>query len=290
MIDCLLGTGHIRNIHFPFDIQVDTANAVASEMVEELDLTDQDVSAIAVMIDAEIRSYIPDWAPKERSDDHTADENAISDGATSASHDELSPPATIEGTQTGGLVLEKLPSGRKYWSDSPKTSPANSPLRPAQADSPYDEENEKPLPYNKKDESGSAANEHQETESNSGNYMEEEAGAVQNSYMDEIYHSGDLDFANGPNQLDTQNETSCNTYSDITKRTVEKLEQLMFEQQKELDELKKKHEMAILSLVEELPQEVRYGVLAICGKQISGRRSEYEGGYSTKKSADQSGS
>ncbi|PHT46353.1 putative serine/threonine-protein kinase WNK1, partial [Capsicum baccatum] len=46
-------TGHIRNIHFPFDIEVDTANAVASEMVEELDLTDQDVSAIAAMIDSE---------------------------------------------------------------------------------------------------------------------------------------------------------------------------------------------------------------------------------------------
>ncbi|XP_019181919.1 PREDICTED: probable serine/threonine-protein kinase WNK3 [Ipomoea nil] len=262
-------SGHIRNIHFPFDIQVDTANAVASEMVEELDLTDQDVSAIAAMIDAEIRSYIPDWAPIERPDDHIADEKAIS-----AIHDELSPSAAIECTRTAGLVLEKLPSGRKYWSDSPKTtSPANSPLRPVHAGSPYAEENEKPLPYSEKDESG---NEHQETESSTDNYMEQKVSALRNSYMDEIGHSADLDFANGPNQLDTRNETSYKTYSDLTKSTVQKLQQLMFEQRKELDELKKKHEMAILSLVEELPREVRYGVLAICGKQISVRRPEYE--------------
>nr|GMD36232.1 probable serine/threonine-protein kinase WNK3 isoform X3 [Ipomoea batatas] len=265
-------SGHIRNIHFPFDIQVDTANAVASEMVEELDLTDQDVSAIAAMIDAEIRSYIPDWAPIERSDDHIADEHTISDAATFASHDELS---TIECTRTAGLVLEKLPSGRKYWSDSPKTtSPANSPLRPLRAGSPY------ALPHSEKDESGSpdaaAANEHLETESNADNYMEQEVSALRNSYMGEIDHSADLVFANGPNQLGMQNATSYKTYSDLTKRTVQKLEQLMFEQRKELEELKKKHEMAILSLVEELPREVRYGVLAICGKQISVRRPEYE--------------
>lgn len=55
--------GHIRNIHFPFDIEMDTALSVATEMVAELDITDQDVTRIADMIDGEIASLIPEWKP-----------------------------------------------------------------------------------------------------------------------------------------------------------------------------------------------------------------------------------
>ncbi|EFJ11246.1 hypothetical protein SELMODRAFT_126444, partial [Selaginella moellendorffii] len=55
--------GHIRNIHFPFDVEGDTALSVASEMVAELDLSDQDVTTIAEMIDAEILNLVPDWKP-----------------------------------------------------------------------------------------------------------------------------------------------------------------------------------------------------------------------------------
>ncbi|CAK8541962.1 unnamed protein product [Lathyrus sativus] len=46
-------SGHIRNIHFPFDIGADTSVVVASEMVEELEFSDQDVSTIAMTIDSE---------------------------------------------------------------------------------------------------------------------------------------------------------------------------------------------------------------------------------------------
>ncbi|ERN20382.1 hypothetical protein AMTRI_Chr03g46050 [Amborella trichopoda] len=53
--------GRIRNIYFPFDIEVDTAIGVAAEMVAELDITDQDVNRIAEMIDGEISSLLPDW-------------------------------------------------------------------------------------------------------------------------------------------------------------------------------------------------------------------------------------
>ncbi|OIW13827.1 hypothetical protein TanjilG_31716 [Lupinus angustifolius] len=55
--------GHIRNIYFPFDVETDTAISVATEMVAELDITDQDVTSIAVMIDGEIASLVPDWKP-----------------------------------------------------------------------------------------------------------------------------------------------------------------------------------------------------------------------------------
>ncbi|KAG0568475.1 hypothetical protein KC19_6G021800 [Ceratodon purpureus] len=61
--------GHSRNIHFPFDIEGDTAMCVASEMVAELDLSDQDVTTIAEMIDAEILALVPEWRPGVAVDD-----------------------------------------------------------------------------------------------------------------------------------------------------------------------------------------------------------------------------
>ncbi|KAL5702295.1 non-specific serine/threonine protein kinase [Ranunculus cassubicifolius] len=53
--------GRIRNIYFHFDIENDTALSVATEMVGELEITDQDVTTIADMIDGEIALLIPDW-------------------------------------------------------------------------------------------------------------------------------------------------------------------------------------------------------------------------------------
>ncbi|TYG47034.1 hypothetical protein ES288_D11G305600v1 [Gossypium darwinii] len=53
--------GRIRNIYFPFDVETDTALSVATEMVSELDITDQDVTKIADMIDGEIASLVPGW-------------------------------------------------------------------------------------------------------------------------------------------------------------------------------------------------------------------------------------
>ncbi|KAI9084765.1 hypothetical protein K1719_033171 [Acacia pycnantha] len=55
--------GRIRNIHFLFDVEMDTALSVATEMVAELDITDQDVTRIADMIDGEISSLVPEWRP-----------------------------------------------------------------------------------------------------------------------------------------------------------------------------------------------------------------------------------
>ncbi|GLT55292.1 hypothetical protein SLA2020_284290 [Shorea laevis] len=53
--------GRIRNIYFPFDIEIDTAMSVTIEMVAELDITDQDVTKIADMIDGEIVTLVPEW-------------------------------------------------------------------------------------------------------------------------------------------------------------------------------------------------------------------------------------
>ncbi|KAL3507896.1 hypothetical protein ACH5RR_033278 [Cinchona calisaya] len=53
--------GRVRNIYFPFDIENDTALNVATEMISELDLSDQDVTKIAEMIDGEISNLVPGW-------------------------------------------------------------------------------------------------------------------------------------------------------------------------------------------------------------------------------------
>lgn len=60
-ISLFLFVGRIRNIYFPFDIQTDTALSVATEMISELDITDQDVTKIAEIIDSEIASLVPEW-------------------------------------------------------------------------------------------------------------------------------------------------------------------------------------------------------------------------------------
>ncbi|KAI5649147.1 hypothetical protein M9H77_35152 [Catharanthus roseus] len=53
--------GRVRNIYFPFDLENDTALSVATEMVAELEITDQDVTKIAEMIDGEISNLVPGW-------------------------------------------------------------------------------------------------------------------------------------------------------------------------------------------------------------------------------------
>lgn len=199
-------TGNVRNIHFPFDTDNDTSIAVASEMVEELDLTDQDVSTIAEMIDAEIRSCIPDWAPKDYDDDEMGDSN-------SEVQNESQSPSTIRSASSPGvLALERLPSGRRYWSDSPKG--CFSPLRP-------------------KPSSNDASSSIDKTEEQ------------ENEESDKDDDDDDVEII------------------------VEKLEHLLGEQQKEVDELKKKHDLVVSDILKKLRPETRQEVANICKVEIS---------------------
>ncbi|KAL7158946.1 hypothetical protein ABFS83_02G177500 [Erythranthe nasuta] len=59
--------GRVRNIHFLFYPNSDTAIAVASEMVEQLDLADHDALFIADFIDSLIMRILPDWKPSSGS-------------------------------------------------------------------------------------------------------------------------------------------------------------------------------------------------------------------------------
>lgn len=120
-------SGHIRNIHFPFDVEADTAMSVATEMLEELDLSDQDVTTIAEMIDAEILALVPEWKPgvacdetvgaeAEPSYDSRRDSPLNADGYPRARND-FDPLATIS---SEGSLLDKLPLHRKMRSHSPR--------------------------------------------------------------------------------------------------------------------------------------------------------------------------
>ncbi|CAA2973610.1 probable serine threonine- kinase WNK3 isoform X2 [Olea europaea subsp. europaea] len=262
-------SGHIRNIHFPFDIEGDTSTAVASEMVEELDLTDHDVSVIAAMIDSEIRSHIPDWAPIEINCNSILEE-AISDDAShteiDSAHSGASPrendsansgtsATTNDSARPGPLILERLPSGRRFWSDSPRTSDATSPLRPVPSKAgsltsgdSLSEENSPSSICHKDVNRSLDASPIRHVENESGHDVcrkEDETRAFEEDIRPSEIESNDL------------------------KIIVKKLEHLLNEQQRELDELKQRHELAISNLLNGLPLEMRNRVLSICDLKIS---------------------
>ncbi|XP_035550013.1 probable serine/threonine-protein kinase WNK10 isoform X2 [Juglans regia] len=53
--------GQVRNIHFAFYLDSDTAIAIAEEMVEQLDLSKDDVAIISELIDNLITKLVPRW-------------------------------------------------------------------------------------------------------------------------------------------------------------------------------------------------------------------------------------
>lgn len=256
-----ISSDHVRNIHFPFDIEVDTSTDVASEMVEELDLTDHDVSVIASMIDSEIRSHIPDWEPKNLPGKNHAGRPILESVGSGAQDDDLSGPGVLE--------LERFPSGRKYWSDSPKVSGGSSPLRPGPSksvtscDSWSDENFHSPVSHKDVNTSYDASPlRHAEYGSDHDGNRKHAAESVNPE-------SQFSEFEEGFDTSRQENIMPSETDSDDLKSIVKKLEDVMDEQLKELDELKKKHELAVLDLLKELPEETRQRVLSSCNCKLS---------------------
>ncbi|ONI08213.1 hypothetical protein PRUPE_5G164900 [Prunus persica] len=278
-------TGHFRNIHFPFDIGADTAIAVASEMVQELDLTDQDVTTIAEIIDAEIQSHIPDWTSSEISGDNIDGEVSTPYSPVSESKDD--PSALVhEAILSSNLALERLPSGRKYWSDSPKEGSGNSPGKHGFSNlhSPADsviaggtEDNENSTGShreeddpNGRDASDSPNGGTEDDEKSPGSLREEDdptcAGASDSPNGGGHGAATDLHVINGTHPFE----------SEEVKIIAEKLENLLVEQKKELDELKRKHELAISDVLKELPPVFCQKVLDICKIKIPDYKMLYE--------------
>ncbi|KAL0542372.1 hypothetical protein IC582_022477 [Cucumis melo] len=55
--------GKSRNIHFAFYLDSDTSLAIALEMVEQLELSNEDATIIAKLIDELIAKFVPSWKP-----------------------------------------------------------------------------------------------------------------------------------------------------------------------------------------------------------------------------------
>ncbi|XP_075495093.1 putative serine/threonine-protein kinase WNK10 isoform X2 [Primulina tabacum] len=75
--DC---SGWVRNVHFVFYHNADTALSLAAEMVEQLDLWKDDVALIAELIDTLVSKLITNWSTPSGSLD--GGENSINDSAT----------------------------------------------------------------------------------------------------------------------------------------------------------------------------------------------------------------
>lgn len=269
-------SGHFRNIHFPFDIEVDTAIAVASEMVEELDLTDQDVSAIAAMIDDEIRSHIPGWALPEPSGDDCSEEVQNSDACALENRDDTS-ALTTEPSASGNLLLERTHSGRKYWADSNKPDAIppsqHGPSNLSLVDSAsiesclLEEDMQSSVGYSYGGRpNGIPKLEQPEHESASdGGRSVDEADIASTEQCDGT-GSATKDLLGGSkcaNSLvvDGVGSKELNIIAD-------KLEHLLIKQEEELQELRRKHEAAISDLLDRLSPETCEMVLNICKKKI----------------------
>lgn len=129
--------GHVRNIHFPFVIDVDTAASVASEMVAELDLSDEDVSNITEMIDAEITALVPEWHSVAMDDgsggvgvepdpESSLIANSDEEGGSAEQEDDGENLVTVS---SSGSLLSPTPRGRGR-SHSPSRSRSRSRSRP----------------------------------------------------------------------------------------------------------------------------------------------------------------
>ncbi|RDX64557.1 putative serine/threonine-protein kinase WNK2, partial [Mucuna pruriens] len=250
--------GHVHNIHFPFDIGADTSTSVASEMVVELELTDQDVTAVARMIDSEIRYHIPSWNASETSFDSYCNDS----GCTSETRAEGSPMNNDSAASPASLALEILPSGRKYWSDSPKGVGGNSPSRflTSNLSNEADANAEGGSPTANGDISAgdricvsdcSSEKECDETaDSPSSERSITSEATSEKSPQKEI--SGSLEDS----EIEYINEIAIN------------LENLLVKQREELDELKRKHILAVSDLLKELSPEMCQKVLNMCNLQM----------------------
>ncbi|MBA0740756.1 hypothetical protein Gogos_013945 [Gossypium gossypioides] len=268
-------TGQVRNIHFPFDIEADTAIAVASEMVEELDLTDQDVLTIATMIESKIQSHIPDWISRE-SPSNSIGEIAYSDISESKGDGSLM--AHEPTSSPGRLSLERLPSGRRYWSDSPNAAGGFSPSRfgfsnVRSADNwaeHYEQSHdcyEGGANINRGTSLDRVAN---EVTHHGGRGDDDGLGKDENRPADmqsSVSGNDNLHDNNGTHSSRENCKLLKETESEV-KVITENLESLLVKQQLELDELKNKHQLTISDLLNELPPEILEKVLATCKLKI----------------------
>ncbi|GAB2291120.1 hypothetical protein Dimus_025377 [Dionaea muscipula] len=97
--DC---SARVRNIHFIFYLDSDTADSVAAEMVEQLELADHDVAFIAEFIDYLIRRIIP------VSYDSSSEARSQNVGTSAIEHKIDSVPPSWDPMVTGGSNIRQV--------------------------------------------------------------------------------------------------------------------------------------------------------------------------------------
>ncbi|KFK34408.1 hypothetical protein AALP_AA5G141100 [Arabis alpina] len=102
------GDGHVRNIHFPFNIVSDTPLEVALEMVKELEITDWDPLEITAMIENEISLLVPNWRAHDSSLQHHSfghedddEDNGEGEGRTRPFSSASSSPVAVRDNKEG---------------------------------------------------------------------------------------------------------------------------------------------------------------------------------------------
>lgn len=285
-------------------------------MVNELDLTDQDITTIADMIDSEVRALVPDWSPKESSggdsafDTHTTDSKEDSSPHHSLENkDDMSPLANASSFFTSSIFPDQLPSGRVFWSDSPKTGGGLSPAESSpKCPSETIEDNESSPQKNNLPEL--ETDKEILTEGIDKTY----AGPVSHKRdcgglppkIPSIFHLGnDNDFVFlekkslenqrnievGHEQARTEElkcgEEVCYSKKDgiitfpVTQNgegdnseselriIADKLDQLFAQQQKQLEELKWKHKLEISHVLKDVPPQMHLKVLKMCSRKMA---------------------
>ncbi|KQK08063.1 probable serine/threonine-protein kinase WNK2 [Brachypodium distachyon] len=250
-------TGHAQNIHFPFDIEADTSISVATEMVVQLDLTDQDVTSIAEMIDAEIHAHIPDWAFDEAVDNQ-GDEVARSETHSSEADDETSELRNEPDATNNGFTQEQLPSGRKYWSDSPRRDNEISLLVDPQIG------DDMPNGILKKNDIADTVSNAKPNEYNS---LETSIRSVEDT-CEQISSSADLlnpsliDRKSGGASVVTSSPSSDDEH--LVEDLTERLADLLAQQKEELKALRRKHKADIEAILNSVPADHREETLTRC--------------------------
>lgn len=258
-------TGHAQNIHFPFDTEADTSISVATEMVVQLDLTDQDVTAIAEMIDAEIRAHIPEWAAEE-SIENQGDEAAHSETHSSEGDEETSELHNDVDVSHNGFVQEQLPSGRKYWSDSPRRDGeiSQSVVEPQIGDSVVNG-----IPKrNKVDDTVSCARDKENQSFGPSIHpmegMFERISSSMNLSNSSVVDSISREASGGSSPRSLHEEREYNSEQHLVADVTERLINLLAQQQDELSALQRKHKADIKDMLKSVPAEDREETLTRC--------------------------
>jgi len=258
-------TGHAQNIHFPFDIEADTSISVATEMVVQLDLTDQDVTAIAEMIDAEIRSHIPDWAAEE-SIDNQGDEAAHSETHSSEGDEGTSELRDEIGASHNGFVQEQLPSGRKYWSDSPRR---DGEISQSVVEHQIGDSSANGIPKRNKVDGIVICARDEEDQSFGSSIHPAEAMFERISSSVDLSNpsavdsmSRDASVGGSPHSLDGEEEHNSDQH--LAAGVTERLIDLLAQQQEELRALQRKHKADIEEMLKIVPAEDREETLTLC--------------------------